>query len=219
MAFNAGADITIGDGPKGEGREWPESTQAGSSTPPLRQIQKSRSSPSPLTGEGWGEGESVRYNHRRPARSIRAVRSRRICHCAGRQEGAPAFPACRPSMAFNAGANIAIGDGPKGEGREWPEGRGPGMARINPSGFVHAPSPPDTKKAPCGRGFVLQCRWFETGGYARLLPEPHPRAQRSGQPFGCPCPHTPQGRAEFATTAQQSTGDDSRWIFNLRILR
>ena len=29
-----------GNGPKGEGREWPESTQAGSSTPPLRQIQK-----------------------------------------------------------------------------------------------------------------------------------------------------------------------------------
>ena len=40
MAFNAGADITIGDGPKGEGREWPESTQAGSTAPPLRQIQK-----------------------------------------------------------------------------------------------------------------------------------------------------------------------------------
>jgi hypothetical protein len=88
MAFNAGADITIGDGPKGEGREWPESTQAGSTAPPLRQIQKRPLAVVALfcsvAGLKRGDmlGSSLSLTLARSARASHSavqIRSRRIC--------------------------------------------------------------------------------------------------------------------------------------------
>jgi len=55
-------------------------------------------------------------------------------------------------------------------------GNGPNQ----PGGFVHTSLSARYEKGPDGA--PTQHR----EGYARLIPEPNPREQRSGQPFGCP---------------------------------
>jgi hypothetical protein len=62
-------------------------------------------------------------------------------------------------------------------------GNGPNqpMCRVRPH-----PLSPQIRQRPLAGALVLQCRWFERVGYVRLVLEPHPRAKRSGQPFGCP---------------------------------
>ncbi len=87
--------------------------------------------------------------------TLRATRSGPACGCPN------SFQMNLSLRRQEAEANIALAMARRAKG---------GTPAVNPGGFVHAPAPAETKKAPCGALFVSGGE----GGIARLIPEPHP---------------------------------------------